>query len=65
MTFRPTALERAFALARTGEYSGVSEIKAKLHSEGYSPSQLEGPMLLRQIRELCLAARKDDDAPAC
>ena len=55
-------LERAFALARTGDYSGVAEIRAQLKVEGYSLSQLEGRSLSRQLRDLCLASRKVDGA---
>ena len=62
MTSRPTALERAFALARTGEYPGVSELKTQLKAEGYATLQLEGPSLLRQLRTLCAASRKPSEA---
>lgn len=56
MTFRPTTLERAFALARTGDYASIAEIRAQLKAEGYAAQQLEGPSLLRQLRELCVAS---------
>ena len=62
MTFRPTALERAFALARTGDYPGVSELKTQLKAEGYATLQLEGPTLLKQLRALCTASRKAGEA---
>jgi hypothetical protein len=52
-----TPLERAFALARTGDYAGVSEIRNQLQAEGYETRQLEGPALLKQLRALCDAAR--------
>ena len=58
MTSRPTTLERAFTLARTGEYAGVSEIRAQLKAEGYAMQQMEGPSLMKQLRELCAAARE-------
>jgi hypothetical protein len=58
MTFRPTPLERAFTLAQTGDYSGVAEIKDQLKTEGYGTQQLEGPTLMRQLRDLCVASRK-------
>jgi len=57
MTFRPTTLERAFALARSGEYSGVAEIRDQLKTEGYATQQLEGPTLLRQLRDICVLSR--------
>jgi hypothetical protein len=53
-----TSLERAFALARAGECAGVSEIRNRLRAEGYRIDQLEGPMLQRQLREICRDARK-------
>jgi hypothetical protein len=56
MTQRATTLERAFELARTGKYAGVSELRQQLKSEGYSPDQLTGPTLLRQLRDLCIAS---------
>jgi hypothetical protein len=56
MTERPTALERAFDLARSGKYAGVSALRQQLKIEGYSPEQLSGPTLLRQLRELCIAS---------
>jgi hypothetical protein len=58
MTSRPTALERAFTLAKTGDYPGLSELRAQLKAEGYAIVQLEGPTLLRQLRDLCAASRK-------
>ena len=56
MTSRPTPLERAFELARSGECASVTELKRRLWEEGFSTSQVEGPLLLRQLRELCMAA---------
>jgi hypothetical protein len=58
MTYQPTALERAFELARSGKYQGTSEIRAQLKAEGFNANQLEGPSLLRQLREICTAARE-------
>ncbi len=57
MTSILTALERAFALAKSGDYAKLSEIAAQLKSEGYSNAQLDGPSLKRQLRELCVTAR--------
>jgi hypothetical protein len=62
MTFRPTALERAFELARSGEHAGPPEIRERLKREGYDAKQIEGPMLMRQLRDICEAARLDPDA---
>lgn len=58
MTSRPTTLERAFTLARTGEYAGLSEIRAQLRAEGFPMQQLEGPSLMKQLRDLCAKARE-------
>ena len=57
-----TPLERAFVLARTGDYAGVAEIRAQLKAEGYETGQLEGPSLLKQLRALCDAARQASPA---
>jgi hypothetical protein len=62
MTSQPTTLERAFALASSGEYVGVADIRIQLKAEGYATHQLEGPMLLRQLRDLCTASRKANGA---
>jgi hypothetical protein len=64
MTFQPTTLERAFELARTGKCSGIVEIRTQLRAEGYGLGQLEGPILMRQLQEICVASRKSDDASA-
>lgn len=58
MAVDPTPLERAFALARTGDYAGVAEIRAQLKAEGYEVSQVVGRTLFKQLRLLCAAARK-------
>ena len=58
MDFRPTTLERAFALARSGTCSGMDDIRRRLQAEGYSLLPLEGRSLIRQLRDLCDAASK-------
>jgi hypothetical protein len=59
---RPTALERAFALAADGGFVSAHEIKLQLESEGFPreqiATQIAGPALHRQIRVLCISARK-------
>ncbi len=52
-----TALERAFALARSGEVSKISEIVESLRRDRYDTRQLEGPALRRQLTDLIKAAR--------
>ncbi|KQW67071.1 hypothetical protein ASE17_20340 [Phenylobacterium sp. Root77] len=53
MTFKQTTLERAFELARTGEFRTVSELSKQLKIEGYNLVQIEGDMLKRQLRGIC------------
>lgn len=59
MTHRPTTLERAFQLARSGDHATISEIRRQLKLEGFSdaPTQISGPSMLKQLRKLCEAAR--------
>ena len=54
-----TTLERAFALARSGEYSSVKDIRLRLKSEGFSQVEghLSGQSINRQLRKLCEEAR--------
>jgi hypothetical protein len=40
----------------------VSEIRSQLRSEGYELSQLSGPSLQKQLRELCADAKKLADS---
>lgn len=53
MPIPPTTLERAFALARSGECTCISEVKERLKLEGFDESQIEGPVLIRQLNDLC------------
>ncbi|OAM76789.1 hypothetical protein [Devosia elaeis] len=52
-----TALERAFALARSGKYATLTDLKSAVSKEGYLADQLEGRMLARQLREILKAHR--------
>lgn len=51
-------LERAFVLARTGEYPTVNDLKVKLKAEGYDQveAHLTAPALARQLRTICTQA---------
>lgn len=60
MDFRLTALERAFALAKSGGCAGIGDIRRQLQAEGYALHSLEGPTLIRQLRELCTASFRAD-----
>jgi hypothetical protein len=55
---RPTLMERAYQLARSGKVSGPAEIKDQLSAEGYSDviAHISGPTLLADLRRLCDAA---------
>jgi hypothetical protein len=52
---RPTTLERAYELARSGSCRTVGEIKQALAGEGYDRIQdsLYGPTLTAALRKLC------------
>lgn len=56
-----TALERAFELARSGRYENVGVLRAALKAEGYAYKQIEGPSLLRQLREIMNGAGVGND----
>jgi hypothetical protein len=60
MDQRMTALERAFLLARSGHVAGLKDIITSLKRDGYSSSQIEGPLLKRQLADLIQAARERD-----
>jgi hypothetical protein len=49
---RPSTLERAFDLARSGAVKSIYELRRKLNHEGYSADQIEGPQLIAQIRTI-------------
>jgi hypothetical protein len=57
MTFRPTTLERAYELARSGSCRTVGDIKTKLQQEGHERVQdrLYGGSLTSALRKLCTA----------
>jgi len=61
MVDRPTTLERAFELARSGEFGTAREIGDRLRSEGYwdATMQLDGPALRSQLKKLCAQARSE------
>jgi len=56
-----TTLERAFALARSGEHATVAAIRVALRRERCDQveAHLAGPSITRQLRALCDAARRD------
>lgn len=69
MTFRPTTLERAYELARSGACRTVGDIKTKLQQEGHERVQdrLYGGSLTSALRKLCTAhyiAPEGEEAPS-
>ena len=60
MSSEQGTLERAFALARSGECASVGEIRLRLKKERCDSveAHLSGPSISRQLRALCDAARK-------
>lgn len=59
-------LERAFALAQSGQCTGIDDIRKKLKSERYESidQHLAGPSIKRQLNQLCVAARAADQGTA-
>ena len=57
-------VERAFEIARSGSCAGLNELPARLKAEGHSGRQIDGPMLLRQLRQLCRSAQSAQLWPA-
>ncbi len=57
MSFRLTALERAYQLARSGACRTVTDVRQTLVVEGYERVQdaLYGPALVSDLRKLCQA----------
>jgi hypothetical protein len=54
-----TALERAFQLAKSGDFATIEAIKSKLKAEGYPISQIVGKSLIKQLRDAARAANGD------
>lgn len=59
MTYPSTALERAFEMASSGQFHGVSDIVRGLKAEGHGAQQIEGESLRRQLRAICTKAVKE------
>jgi len=54
-----STLERAFELARTGEYDNLNDLRAKLKAEHHDQvdAHLAGPSIKRQLMRLCEESR--------
>jgi hypothetical protein len=64
MNDSPTAIERAFQLANTGQYASVVHIQRALKAEGYSRDQVAGgPSLRKQLKGLIRSAQGSREAP--
>jgi hypothetical protein len=57
MDIGTTALERAFQLAESGKCSTIGDIRKALSDEGYPQTELTGPALLKQLRQLMRSAK--------
>ena len=49
---RPSVLERAFNLAKSGRCRSLREVRQVLRAEGYPDYQLEGKGLINQLQAL-------------
>jgi hypothetical protein len=57
MEDRPTDIERAFEVARSGHCSNITELRALLKSEGCDRRTIEGRALTRQLSAIIAEAR--------
>ena len=46
-----STLERAFALAASGRFNKVSDIRLQLHREGYNHEIVQGPVLTEAMEQ--------------
>lgn len=59
MTFKLTAIERAFEIAKFGSAGSVSTIRSQLKAEGYDPNAFQGKKVSAQLRAVIQKARKE------
>jgi hypothetical protein len=57
MDEKPTAIERAFQLAKTGRYASVANLRKTLAAEGYSKEHFSGPAMRKQLEGLIRSAQ--------
>lgn len=60
-------IERAFQMARSGDYRARGEISRAMGKEGFTISECEQltlPSISRQLNDLCRAAFRDKDEAA-
>jgi hypothetical protein len=56
-----SAVERAFELARTGDFRDLEQLKKQLGREGLQPEQVYGPVLRQQLRKVMAEATTSGD----
>jgi len=61
MDEKPTTLERAFQLAKSGTCVSVPDLRKQLKAEGYSINQVTGPNLNKQLVALIQSARQQQN----
>jgi hypothetical protein len=59
-----SVLERAFELARSGEFDSLDKLKVRLRREGYDQDQIFGRQLSRQLNEAMRQAKQPKGGPA-
>ncbi len=68
MTHRPTTIERAYELARSGECRTLSDVKQRLSADGHDRIQehLYGATVSSALRKLCQEnyVPRPDESPA-
>ncbi len=59
---RPTTLERAYQIARSGECSNLEDLVRQLKSERFDAvdAHTSGPSVRRDLRQICQQARRHD-----
>jgi hypothetical protein len=62
MDLRPTALEHAFQLARSGRPKSIDDIKQESAKEHYSTGQITGNTLRKQLLALIQTAQASHPA---
>ena len=60
---RRTATERAFEIAASGRVGSITDLRRALASEGHSSTQVVGPQMLRQLRQLIEQAKSRTESP--
>jgi len=57
----PSTIERAYELAKSGQFRTLTQIRERLRTEGYSdaPSHLTSLTLTAELRRLIAASRLD------